>query len=99
MSARLIPRLRAVDLNLLGADGTPVDMVSPYTLQDRRSSAMDARGVSPEARRNRAILAEALTGAGFSNYPAEWWHWSYGDQAWALRTGQEFAIFGMIAPK
>ena len=21
--------------------------------------------------------------AGFINYPAEWWHWSYGDCYWA----------------
>lgn len=88
----------AVDVNLLGPDGTPVDLVSPFALKDRQSAAMETRGLSTEARRNRAILAEALTSAGFSNYPAEWWHWSYGDQAWALRTGQDFALYGMISP-
>jgi zinc D-Ala-D-Ala dipeptidase len=87
----------AVDLNLLGPDGSPVDLISPFQLPDRRGAAMSARGLSPEAQRNRALLATALNAAGFSNYPAEWWHWSYGDQAWALRTGQDHAIYGMIA--
>ena len=24
-----------------------------------------------------------MTSAGFVNFPAEWWHWSYGDREWA----------------
>jgi zinc D-Ala-D-Ala dipeptidase len=89
----------AVDLNLLGPDGQPVDLLSPYTLADRRSAPMAAPNLSPAARHHRELLAAALNGAGFSNYPAEWWHWSYGDQAWALRNGREYAIYGMIAPE
>jgi D-alanyl-D-alanine dipeptidase len=89
----------AVDLNLLGPDGEVVDLVSPYELTDRRGATTNARGLSRGARRNRRILAEALCAAGFSNYPAEWWHWSYGDQAWALRGGHEHALYGMISPK
>jgi D-alanyl-D-alanine dipeptidase len=88
-----------VDLDVIGPDGASIDMLSPFTLEDRRGAAMEARGLSPEARRNRRLLADALTAAGFSNYPAEWWHWSFGDQAWALRTGQEYAIYGMITPR
>jgi len=88
----------AVDLNLLGPDGSGVDLIAPFELSGRRGAAMNARGLSPEAQHHRAMLAAALNAADFSNYPAEWWHWSYGDQAWALRTGHDHAIYGMLTP-
>ena len=50
----------------------------------------------PQARRNREILSTAMTHAGFSNYEEEWWHWSYGDSGWALRTHQPAALYGGI---
>jgi D-alanyl-D-alanine dipeptidase len=37
---------------------------------------------------NRRILAKAMCGAGFVNYPPEWWHWSYGDKYWAFISGR-----------
>lgn len=46
------------------------------------------------ARRNRDLLAAALDAAGFINYPAEWWHWSYGDRYWAFQTSRETALYG-----
>jgi zinc D-Ala-D-Ala dipeptidase len=88
----------AVDLHLVGPDGARLDMTSPFDPLDRRAAAMDARGLSDSARRNRAILSEALTGVGLTSYPAEWWHWSYGDSGWALRTGRDTAIYDRIAP-
>jgi D-alanyl-D-alanine dipeptidase len=88
----------AIDLSLVGPDGAPVDMVSPFSPYDRRSAAMATPRLVSDARHNRDILAQSLTAAGFSNYPPEWWHWSYGDQAWALRTDRDFAIYGMVAP-
>lgn len=39
-----------------------------------------AAPVTNAARRHRDILASAMDAAGFINYPAEWWHWSYGDR-------------------
>jgi D-alanyl-D-alanine dipeptidase len=35
-----------------------------------------------------------LTAVGMVNYPTEWWHWSYGDRYWALRTGVPNALHG-----
>jgi zinc D-Ala-D-Ala dipeptidase len=40
-----------------------------------------------DARRNRRLLYTAMTKAGFSNYPYEWWHYDYGDQMWSLFKG------------
>ena len=35
-----------------------------------------------EALRNRRLLYWAMTGAGFANYPYEWWHFDWGTQFW-----------------
>jgi len=46
--------------------------------------------------RNREIMFGALSKVGLSNYPKEFWHWSYGDIQWAQRTGQKRAIYRTI---
>lgn len=33
----------------------------------------------------RNLLLDTMTKVGFSNYPLEYWHYSYGDSAWAAR--------------
>jgi zinc D-Ala-D-Ala dipeptidase len=88
----------AVDLHLVGPDGRMLDFTSPFDVLDRRNDAMNARGLSETARRNRALLTEVLTAVGLTNYAAEWWHWSYGDSGWALRTGRDTAIYDRITP-
>ncbi len=45
---------------------------------------------------NRQMLAEAMSGAGFVNYPREYWHWSYGDVMWAEQTGEKVAVYGVV---
>ncbi len=47
-------------------------------------------------KRNRKILYDAMQKAGFSNYPEEWWHWSFGDQLWALTCNKKYAIYGKV---
>jgi D-alanyl-D-alanine dipeptidase len=88
----------AVDLHLVDAQGQMLDMTSPFDLHDRGSAAMTARGLSENARKNRALLAQVLTAVGLTNYASEWWHWEYGTSAWALRTGRDTAIYGQTQP-
>jgi D-alanyl-D-alanine dipeptidase len=41
-----------------------------------------------------------MLGAGFSNCHEEYWHYSFGDAAWALRTGSPYCFYGLIeAPR
>jgi zinc D-Ala-D-Ala dipeptidase len=87
----------AVDLTLVGTDGGELDMggaVNAHRTGDERSCPLDAPGLTGAARRNQALLARAMRGAGFVNYPTEWWHWSYGDRYWALLTGSGSAPYG-----
>ncbi|MFK0290821.1 nitrilase-related carbon-nitrogen hydrolase [Streptomyces sp. NPDC090442] len=87
----------AVDLTLVTADGTEVDMGTPIDASPEESGGAcytSAPGLTPAVRANRRLLATALRGAGLVNYPTEWWHWSYGDRYWAWATGAEHALYG-----
>ncbi|MFC5148992.1 M15 family metallopeptidase [Streptomyces aureoversilis] len=89
----------ALDITLADADGRELDMggaVNAHRTGGTASCPLDAPGLSPHARRNRALLAQVLAGAGFVSYPSEWWHWSYGDRYWALTTGAPCALYGPI---
>jgi D-alanyl-D-alanine dipeptidase len=77
----------AVDVTLVDARGDVVDMGSPFDEPTERSypehfaAAVDEAGRAAHA--HRRLLYEVLHGAGFVRHPREWWHFSYGDQAWA----------------
>lgn len=45
---------------------------------------------------NRRILHKAMKKAGFVNYPAEWWHFSYGDKMWAAYANKHAAFYGDV---
>jgi zinc D-Ala-D-Ala dipeptidase len=88
----------AVDVKLTTPQGEDLDFSSPFPAVSRLSAATDVRGLSPTARANRHLLVATLTSVGFTNYPAEWWHWEYGTPGWALRSGQPAALYGLIEP-
>jgi D-alanyl-D-alanine dipeptidase len=89
----------AVDLTLIGPDGEPCDMQSPFEIFDPIGFFFDAKGLSDAARRHREIIRAALTSTGITNYPSEYWHWSYGDQGWAYRGGHQHALYGPATPE
>ena len=85
----------AVDVTVLGPDGEELDMTSTigevyWTL----AMPTYSKHATPRAAKNRQLLVELMTSVGFSNYPGEWWHYSYGESAWALRTGAPYAVYG-----
>ncbi|GAB4461939.1 MAG: M15 family metallopeptidase [Armatimonadaceae bacterium] len=43
----------------------------------------------------RRLLYHAMTGAGFTNYLGEWWHYDWGNQRWANCSGAAQAIYGL----
>lgn len=83
----------AVDVWLLGPDGEPADVSSPF---DRFKAARTyVLGLTPEAHRNRTLLVETMLQVGFSNCRDEWWHYSYGDAGWAVRLGFSSCVYGL----
>ena len=86
----------AVDVGLLGPDGNALDMTAPtegwqaaYTWSDK---------IGPEAKHNRMLMVEAMLAAGFSNCRDEYWHYSWGDSAWAVRVGEAECPYGWAYP-
>lgn len=86
----------AIDLEIVDEHGRVLDFISPYGLTDLRQAAPDAPGLSDTARANRKLLRSVLEPTGLTNYVDEWWHWSYGDNGWALRVGAPHALYGSI---
>jgi D-alanyl-D-alanine dipeptidase len=86
----------AVDVGLVGPDFRSRDMIAPTTGWAAAYTWSDLIG--PEALANRTLIIDALLAAGFSNCRDEWWHWSYGDSAWAVRTGCAYSVYGLRAP-
>jgi D-alanyl-D-alanine dipeptidase len=91
----------AVDLTISGPDGW-LDMGTPFddfTERARTSYFEEAETADQHTihiRANRRLLYQLMTEAGFTNYPEEWWHYDYGNQAWAAETGQPAARYGGV---
>jgi D-alanyl-D-alanine dipeptidase len=68
----------AVDLSLVTLDGGAVAMPSPYDFFGP-AAHHGFDGGTAEARANRERLAAAMTGAGFTINPMEWWHYDLPD--------------------
>ncbi|MFF4754683.1 M15 family metallopeptidase [Streptomyces sp. NPDC002514] len=87
----------AVDVTLADDDGRELDLGTRLNATPEESAGAcytQAGNISREARIHREILGTALSAAGLVNYPTEWWHWSYGDRYWALKTGSPAAHYG-----
>jgi len=85
----------AVDLGIIDQSGERLDFVSPYEI-GWDSAPTYVPGLSDEARHNRDLLISVLTQSGLTNFPGEWWHWSWGEPGWSLRTGHPVALYGAV---
>lgn len=78
----------AVDVTLLDEQYAPIDMggridsSGPESLPNFYADAASEKGRSYHERRE--LLHGVMGDAGFRRMPHEWWHFSYGDQMWAL---------------
>lgn len=65
----------AVDLTIIDARGTELDMGTPFDFFDD-SSRPDSNAVSPQQRANRLLLRSIMLQQGFVPLPEEWWHFT-----------------------
>ena len=84
----------ALDVGVHGPNGEGLDFTSPIEGWD--SAPTYYHKLSEQARANRLMLIGLMEGVGLTNYVGEWWHWSYGDQGWALRVGSLVAYYGAV---
>ncbi|MDR3208932.1 MAG: D-alanyl-D-alanine carboxypeptidase family protein [Rickettsiales bacterium] len=80
----------AVDLTLCDSHGHELDMGGKYLNFD------DATPTKAVKNKNRRMLVCAMKEAGFTNYPREWWHFSYGDKMWAAYSRKKNAVYDTI---
>ncbi len=83
----------AVDVYLIDKNGNPIDQPPP--LEDWSLGYTHSSKVDTSIQLLRKTLCNLMEEEGFSNYPKEYWHYSYGDNAWAARHGKPHAIYGI----
>lgn len=84
----------AVDVYFVDQNGEALDVIpAPGTLH---VAATNNRRIPAAAQQLRTYLFDLMTAEGFSNYPREYWHYSYGDSAWAARNGYKECIYGAV---
>ena len=91
----------AVDLTILDAQGRFLDMGSGFDEISERSNAVYYEEHPEETnakaiRDNRRLLYNAMTKAGFTNLPSEWWHYDFGDRFWAYYTDKPAMYKGVF---
>jgi D-alanyl-D-alanine dipeptidase len=89
-----------VDLNLRYQDGRLVDFGhqggSKKTLTDYYEAYGADTPIQNDAQIARRILYWTLEDQQFANNPTEWWHYSYGDQMWAMFREEPAAVYGAV---
>ncbi|MDA0716672.1 MAG: D-alanyl-D-alanine dipeptidase [Cyanobacteria bacterium] len=94
----------AVDLTLADAFGQAlamggeIDAIGEISEPSFHQAAALADASSPAAmwHKRRQLLARVMASAGFEQHPNEWWHFSWGDQLWAWRSGAREACYGRV---
>ncbi len=83
----------ALDVTLIDATGSVVDMGSPIDEVSPRSHpdhfAHRTTPADQALHAHRTLLNQVMMAAGFRRHPNEWWHFSLGDQLWAWLRRQE----------
>jgi zinc D-Ala-D-Ala dipeptidase len=86
----------ATDVTVIDSNGNRLDMgtsLTDYGIKVHTENDL----ITDEQRKNRKLLFEAMTKAGFVNYPLEWWHYSYGDRMWAAYSRKTKCFYGIIS--
>ena len=62
--------------------GSVIDAVGEVSLPNYFAGSLDEQEIVFHV--NRELLNRVMSRAGFRRLPHEWWHFSFGDQVWAL---------------
>ena len=88
----------ALDLTIIGFNHQRIkrwDMGSDYGKFTPLSWTW-TQNITKKARRNRKRLFDLMINCGLRNFDGKWWHFSFGDQDWAVRSHAKQAFFGKI---
>ena len=81
----------AVDITLLNPSGNALNMGTEFDDFSEKAYTdwYEREGADEQIKRNRRLLHNVLCSCGFTNYPAEWWHYDFGDLFWAFYTNKD----------
>ena len=87
----------AIDVTIADANGQKLNMGTEFDDFSEKSYTAwyEQNGADEQVKRNRRLLHNVLCACGFTNYPAEWWHYDFGDGFWAFYTHKE-AMYSSI---
>lgn len=88
----------AIDITLVDSDGKELDMGTKYEEYSEKTYTKN-NTITEEQKRNRRYMLFKLENLGFVNFPAEWWHYSYGDKMWAAYKNKKICIYGYVEPE
>jgi zinc D-Ala-D-Ala dipeptidase len=85
-----------VDLTLVNENGQELDMGTEFDFFGPEASSFyfEIYKNKLNVTKNRRILREAMMMEDFTIDEDEWWHFDYGNQMWALKSGKSFAFYG-----
>jgi D-alanyl-D-alanine dipeptidase len=90
----------ALDLTIVDENGIELNMGTNID-EFVEAAQSDFNSLNATCRENRDLLFEVMNIAGFTSLPTEWWHFSYGDQIWAVDEADKNSLhveakYGMI---
>ncbi|HUT22173.1 MAG TPA: M15 family metallopeptidase [Candidatus Bipolaricaulota bacterium] len=85
-----------VDLTLVNESGNELDMGTEFDFfgPEARPFFYEIYKNNTNITNNRRLLREAMEAEGFTLDEDEWWHFDWGNQMWALKSGKPFAFYG-----
>ena len=94
----------AVDLTIATTEGEPLFFGAAFDypgavsntryFEERLERGETLTDIELESMKNRRLLYDVMTRAGFVNYHGEWWHFEYGTQRWAYTNKEDHALYG-----
>jgi len=85
----------AIDLTLVDSTGMELNMGTCFDYFGPEASP-DYKDLTTEILNNRKLLHDSMLVEDFTPDIDEWWHFDFGNQLWALRSGKEQAIYGEV---
>ena len=88
----------AIDITLVDENGNELDMGTKYEEYNEKTLT-HSKNITIIQRKNREMLLNGVKKLEFVNFPAEWWHFCYGDKMWAAYKYKKFCFYGYIDNK
>lgn len=93
----------AIDVWLYDKSGEPVELGCKFDYMDSRAGAFYHKKLirnrfinERRVIKHRELILGAMFNVGFAIYGPEFWHFSYGDQMWAIVYRKKFAKYGYV---